>query len=210
MTARWVGVTCSASLVDPAWARVGGCGCFFVTWLCLCKASGCNLCFHVCLGHGTMHTCWRRVQHHHQHASQAAASAPSSPSFLSDADVLVHACEPASLKPVAFIHHVCLPCACLAVQFGSGFSNANYWYRAAAAEEHPINARVLAAAKAAAAGNERLERHVANHGSTWQPSRYVTLCSQAAEGQEEALLRFCSAVNRCEWDLLLNHCLGRL
>ncbi len=94
-------------------------------------------------------------------------------------------------------------------EFGSGFSNAQYWYRAAG--QHPIAPAVLAAAKRAAGGNARLEALVAKHGSDWSPGRFVGVCEEASGRRGDAELRgFCEEVIRAEWHLLLEHCYQKL
>lgn len=110
-------------------------------------------------------------------------------------------------------------------EFGTGFSNANYWYRAAG--PHPVQGALLAVAAEAAAGQPQLEQFVASHGGTWDPCKFVTLCSRAAEAaaaaasggrgggggggapaasEQQQLAAFCEHVAKAEWRLLLDHC----
>ncbi|PNW74197.1 hypothetical protein CHLRE_13g589100v5 [Chlamydomonas reinhardtii] len=104
-------------------------------------------------------------------------------------------------------------------EFGSGFSNANFWYKAAG--PHPIHPAVLeamkrhaAAADAAdkAADRERLRTLVANHGNAFSTSRWVAVCGEAARsgGRDPALVRFVERVVGDEWRALLEHCYGKL
>uniref|UniRef100_A0A383W348 Uncharacterized protein n=1 Tax=Tetradesmus obliquus TaxID=3088 RepID=A0A383W348_TETOB len=93
-------------------------------------------------------------------------------------------------------------------EFGSGFSNANYWYRAAG--QHPINAALLKEARKLAAGNAAAEAHVAKHGSSWVPSKFVGLCCEVAERRDPQLLKFCEGVMAAEMRLLLDYCYQQL
>lgn len=96
------------------------------------------------------------------------------------------------------------------LQFGSGWSNANYWYAAAAASSHPIATKLLQVAKQAARGHAQLERHVDNYGSSWRPDRFVGLCAEAAASKEPERLSYCARVMQAEFDLLLEHCYSQL
>jgi hypothetical protein len=89
-------------------------------------------------------------------------------------------------------------------EFGSGFSNANYWY--AAAGPQPWGEALLKAAHKAAAGNPGLEQHVAKHGGKWTPTQFVALCASAAGGRDAAALAFCQRVMTAELELLVDHC----
>lgn len=92
---------------------------------------------------------------------------------------------------------------------GTGFSNANYWYRAAG-EQPALFPALLQAASAAAAGSPRLEAWVAQHGGRWDPGRFVWLCSQAVESKDALLDGYCQAVAKAEWRLLLSACYAQL
>ncbi|KAF8057658.1 hypothetical protein HT031_006007 [Scenedesmus sp. PABB004] len=95
-------------------------------------------------------------------------------------------------------------------EFGSGFSNATYWYRAAG--DHPIWPALLQEAKRLAAGTPA-EAHVARHGGAWNPTRFVGLCADLAGARDPpdaALLRFAEGVMAAELRLLLDHCYARL
>jgi hypothetical protein len=89
-------------------------------------------------------------------------------------------------------------------EFGSGFSNANYWY--AAAGPQPWGEALLGAARKAAAGNPALEQHVAKYGGKWTPTQFVALCASAAGGRDAAALAFCQRVMTAELELLVVHC----
>jgi hypothetical protein len=89
-------------------------------------------------------------------------------------------------------------------EFGSGFSNANYWY--AAAGQHPIAPKLLQAAAKLAEGNSKLELHVKGHGGNWSPLRFVGLCSDAADTQNPTVVQFCEKVMNTELKLLLDYC----
>ena len=89
-------------------------------------------------------------------------------------------------------------------EFGSGFSNANYWY--AAAGQHPIAPKLLQAAAKHAEGSTKLQQHVDGHGSSWSPQRFVGLCSEAASSKDPQLLRFCEKLMDVELKLLLDYC----
>eukprot|EP00877_Chromochloris_zofingiensis_P002972 jgi/Chrzof1/12676/Cz07g03120.t1 len=89
-------------------------------------------------------------------------------------------------------------------EFGSGFSNANYWY--ASAGQHEIFPKLLGAAQQAAQGNAQLEKHVHSHGDSWQPAKFVDLCSKAASSKDPLLLKFCDQIMKSEFDLLLVYC----
>eukprot|EP00882_Tetradesmus_deserticola_P033686 GHRQ01038503.1.p2 GENE.GHRQ01038503.1~~GHRQ01038503.1.p2 ORF type:complete len:140 (+),score=45.12 GHRQ01038503.1:133-552(+) len=93
-------------------------------------------------------------------------------------------------------------------EFGSGFSNANYWYRAAG--QHPISAALFKEAQHLAAGQPAAEAHMAKHGSSWAPAKFVGLCSEVAEKQDPQLLKFCESVMAAELRLLLDHCYQKL
>eukprot|EP00775_Hariotina_reticulata_P001172 gene1172-1510_t len=74
-------------------------------------------------------------------------------------------------------------------EFGSGFSNASYWYRAAG--DHPIFPQLLQEGQRVAKGKPKCEAHMTKHGSTWQPHRFVALCSEVASSKDPELLSFC-------------------
>lgn len=86
-------------------------------------------------------------------------------------------------------------------EFGSGFSNANYWYKAAG--DHPISQELFKAAQKLAAGKPLCEAHVSKHGSSWSPTKFVSLCDQVASSKEPELRSFCEGVMATELQLLL-------
>eukprot|EP00798_Chlamydomonas_sp_ICE-L_P004084 gene4084-14184_t len=88
-------------------------------------------------------------------------------------------------------------------EFGSGFSNANYWYGATG--RHEIFPAVLEAACKLAAGTSRLEEIVARHGKEFDPYKFNSVCSQALSSKDQKLISFCSRVMEAEWNLLLEH-----
>lgn len=69
---------------------------------------------------------------------------------------------------------------------------------------------LLAAAKGLAAGNPKLEQHVAHHGSEFNPTKFVSLCSQALSTKDAELLDFCNKVAAKEWRLLFDYCYTRV
>ncbi|KAI8467199.1 MAG: hypothetical protein J3K34DRAFT_44084 [Monoraphidium minutum] len=101
-------------------------------------------------------------------------------------------------------------------EFGSGWSNANYWYASSGAALHPIAPRLAAAARELAKGNPELERHAAaafgggggsgGGGAAWDPPRFVALCERAAGGGDAALAAWCGRVMGREAELLVDHC----
>ncbi|GBF89920.1 hypothetical protein Rsub_02624 [Raphidocelis subcapitata] len=99
-------------------------------------------------------------------------------------------------------------------EFGSGFSNANYWYAAAAAATHPIAPPLAAAARAAAGADPELRRHAdaLGAGGGFDAPRFVSLCQRAAGAgagagaRDAALPAFCERVMASEVRLLLDHC----
>ncbi|GIL62505.1 hypothetical protein Vafri_16718 [Volvox africanus] len=93
-------------------------------------------------------------------------------------------------------------------EFGSGFSNANYWY--AATGPHPVQARVLEAMRRHAAGDRRLEGLAANHGDVLSPAKWVATCSEAARSRDAVLTAWCEAAMAEEFKALLEHCYSRL
>lgn len=93
-------------------------------------------------------------------------------------------------------------------EFGTGWSNANYWYGATG--KHPIHKDLLQKTKELAEGNPPLEKYVANFGPNWDPYKFVSLCAQAASTKDENLLNFCQAVAKAEWKLLFDYCCDRL
>ncbi|GAX75995.1 hypothetical protein CEUSTIGMA_g3438.t1 [Chlamydomonas eustigma] len=95
-------------------------------------------------------------------------------------------------------------------EFGSGFSNANYWYTAAAAATHPISQPLLLDIKFLAKGKPRLEALVNSYGEYFAPSKFVTSCSQALTTKDLEILSFCKNAAKSEWHLLFRHCYTRL
>ncbi|GIL92563.1 hypothetical protein Vretimale_18978 [Volvox reticuliferus] len=93
-------------------------------------------------------------------------------------------------------------------EFGSGFSNANYWY--VATGPHPVQERVLDAMRRHAAGDRRLDELVANHGEVLSPAKWVAACSEAAHSRDATLTAWCEAVITEEFKTLLEHCYSRL
>ncbi|GLC49681.1 hypothetical protein PLESTB_000275100 [Pleodorina starrii] len=105
-------------------------------------------------------------------------------------------------------------------EFGTGFSNANYWY--AATGPHPVHPRVLDSMRrhAAAAGDARLQQLAANHGDAFSPAKWVAVCAEAARGggaggaggggRDAALAGWCERVAADEFRALLEHCYSRL
>lgn len=112
-------------------------------------------------------------------------------------------------------------------EFGSGWSNANYWYAAAGAGDHPIARPLADAARALAAGDAALERAAAgicgggkgggggssgSGGSSkgavaFNAPNFVATCARAAEARGDGKLsRFCGGVMAAELALLLDHC----
>jgi hypothetical protein len=105
-------------------------------------------------------------------------------------------------------------------EFGSGWSNANYWYSSASAASHPIAPRLADAARRLAQGDAELEKAAASltaaggggaagkggAGGTWDPLRFVGLCARAAEGGDARLLGYCGQLMGREVELLLDHC----
>ncbi|KXZ47721.1 hypothetical protein GPECTOR_33g603 [Gonium pectorale] len=93
-------------------------------------------------------------------------------------------------------------------EFGTGFSNANYWY--AATGPHPIQPALLAALRRHAEGDPRLERLAASHGDAFSPAKWVAVCAEAAGSRDPALTAWCERVMREEVRALLDHCCGRM
>lgn len=63
------------------------------------------------------------------------------------------------------------------------------------------------AAQKLAAGKPDCEAHLAKHGSSWQPSKFVGLCDQVASSKDaEGLRAFCEGVMAAELQLLLRWC----
>ncbi len=88
--------------------------------------------------------------------------------------------------------------------------NANYWYAAASAQNHPIGPKLLAAATKAAGQDLQLQTFVSNQGGVWQPSRFVSLCQKAYSSKDPTTLRFCQQVMQAEWRSLMDHCYAQL
>lgn len=82
--------------------------------------------------------------------------------------------------------------------------------RYCAAGQHPVNAALLKEAQQLAAGHPTAEAHVAKHGSSWVPSKFVGLCSDVAEARDPQLLKFCEGVMAAELRLLLDYCYQKL
>jgi hypothetical protein len=55
-----------------------------------------------------------------------------------------------------------------------------------------------------------LEQWVANHGSSFSPVRFVTLCSQAEGRKDPELKQFCEKVLNAEWWMLFDHCYAKM
>ncbi len=114
-----------------------------------------------------------------------------------------------SAKDAAYVHAlVHLREGAMDGEFGSGYSNANYWY--AAAGQHEIHPALLRMAQQLAAGNAALEKFVANHGSSWGTSRFVSLCQQATDSKDADVVKFCEKVMAAEWQLLFDSCHSKL
>ncbi|KAG2497302.1 hypothetical protein HYH03_004885 [Edaphochlamys debaryana] len=94
-------------------------------------------------------------------------------------------------------------------EFGSGFSNANYWY-AATGNHAAVYPQVLQSMRRHAAGDPRLEALAANHGDAFSPSRFVAVCSEAARGGDAQLTAWCEKVMGDEMRALLEHAYKRL
>jgi hypothetical protein len=69
---------------------------------------------------------------------------------------------------------------------------------------------LLQAAQKLAAGKPKCEDHAAKHGSSWQPSRFVSLCDQVAGSKDAELRAFCEGVMAAELKLLLQYCYAHL
>jgi len=92
-------------------------------------------------------------------------------------------------------------------EFGSGFSNANYWYRATG--HHQVMGQLQAAALKEAGGDEALARYVG--GTRLDPTRLVQLCADAQRpGAEPKVRAFAERVVNLEWRLLFDWCYARL
>jgi hypothetical protein len=68
----------------------------------------------------------------------------------------------------------------------------------------------MQAAKKLAAGKPACEAHIAKHGSSWQPIKFVSLCDQVAGSKDAELRRFCEGVMAAEVQLLLRWCYDRM
>jgi hypothetical protein len=67
----------------------------------------------------------------------------------------------------------------------------------------------LQEAQQLAKGKEKCEAHMAKHGSSWQPHRFVGLCSEVATSKDPQLLSFCEDVMAAELKLVLEHCYSK-
>ena len=85
----------------------------------------------------------------------------------------------------------------------------------------PVAAACTQAAQKLAAGKPQCEAHLAKHGSSWQPSRFVSLCDQVADSSSSSsssssskdtaeLRAFCEGVMAAELQLLLRWCYERM
>lgn len=68
----------------------------------------------------------------------------------------------------------------------------------------------LQEAQKLAKGHSKCEAHIAKHGSSWDPIKFVSLCSEVADKKDPDLLRFCEGVMAAEFQMLLDYCYAKL
>jgi len=83
-------------------------------------------------------------------------------------------------------------------EFGSGWSNANYWFTKLGT--HPVFERVLKEVVS-------MEPQSYLNITTWDPKKFTRLCSEAVSTKNEKQITFCQTVINTEWRLLFEHCL---
>lgn len=74
----------------------------------------------------------------------------------------------------------------------------------------PLLCGDVQAAQKLAAGKPRCEAHVLKHGSSWSPTKFVSLCDQVASSKDPELRSFCEGVMAKELQLLLKWCYDHL
>ncbi len=86
------------------------------------------------------------------------------------------------------------------------FSNAAYWFRRVGT--HPVFAELVIAARdlaRAAQADEHADQAFLLRQATWDPFRFIDLCSAAVEGRSNCDL-LCRQVAEAEWRLLFDYC----
>ncbi len=83
------------------------------------------------------------------------------------------------------------------------YSNSKYWFRKVS--YHEVFDAVAQRAVLLAGGTDQ---YGLLDGETWDPYVFVDLCQQAANG-DSAVLSYCQAVTRVEWELLFDYCYNR-
>lgn len=73
-----------------------------------------------------------------------------------------------------------------------------------------LHLRAAQAAQKLASGKPACEAHIAKHGGSWQPSRFVALCDQVAGSNDPEGRAFCEGVMAAELRLLLRWCYDHL
>jgi len=83
------------------------------------------------------------------------------------------------------------------------YSNSKYWFRKVS--YHEVFDAVAQRAVLLAGGTDQ---YGLLDGENWDPYVFVDLCQQAANG-DSAVLSYCQAVTRVEWELLFDYCYNR-
>lgn len=86
------------------------------------------------------------------------------------------------------------------------FSNAAYWFRRVGS--HPVFTELVIAARdlaREARADQQAEQAFLLHQETWDPFRFIDLCSAAVEGRSSCDL-LCRKVAAAEWRLLFDYC----
>ena len=86
------------------------------------------------------------------------------------------------------------------------FSNAAYWFRRVG--RHPVFTELVVAARMLARGaraDEQADLAFLVHQETWDPFRFIDLCSAVVEGRSSNGV-LCRQVAAAEWQLLFDYC----
>jgi hypothetical protein len=82
------------------------------------------------------------------------------------------------------------------------FGNSKYWFRRVGT--HPVFEPLLAAARELASDAPPAARFLATQAA-WDPFAFIDLCEQSLAGRVPST-ELCQQVQRCEWQLLFDHC----